>query len=55
MLVLSRKPSERIQIGGDIYVTVAKIEGGKVTLGIDAPRAMPIRRLDAVKREANDD
>ena len=44
MLVLSRKVGERIWIGDDISVTVVRITGGGVRLGIDAPAALPVVR-----------
>ena len=44
MLVLSRKPGERILIGDDIAVTVVRIGPNTVRLGIDAPRTMNIVR-----------
>jgi carbon storage regulator len=44
MLVLSRKPGERILIGDDIAVTVVRIGPNTVRLGIDAPRSMNIVR-----------
>ncbi|MBM4004426.1 MAG: carbon storage regulator [Planctomycetes bacterium] len=37
MLVLSRKESERIRLGNSIVVTVVRVSGDKVRLGIDAP------------------
>lgn len=37
MLVLSRKPGERIHIGNDIVLTVVRIGPNNVRLGIDAP------------------
>jgi len=44
MLVLSRKPGEKVLIGEDISVTVVRIGPNTVRLGIDAPRAMNIVR-----------
>ncbi len=44
MLVLSRKAGERIWIGDDISVTVVRISGGGVRIGIEAPREMPVVR-----------
>ena len=38
MLVLSRKAGERIWIGDDISVTVVRISGGGVRIGIQAPK-----------------
>ena len=46
MLVLSRKTSEVICIGPNIYVTVLAIQGGRVRLGIEAPTEVPIRRSE---------
>lgn len=45
MLVLSRKRGERIQIGPDVTITVVRIEGDKVRIGIAAPRELPIDRV----------
>jgi carbon storage regulator len=44
MLVLSRKDSERIFIGDAIVLTVVKIQGGIVRLGIQAPPEIVIAR-----------
>jgi carbon storage regulator len=44
MLVLSRKVGEKIYIGENIVVTVAEIDRGRVRLGIEAPRDVPIWR-----------
>jgi carbon storage regulator len=44
MLVLSCKVSERIYIGDDIVITVVQIDRGKVRLGIEAPKGVPIHR-----------
>lgn len=44
MLVLSRKTGQKILIGDNIAVTVVRITGGGVRLGIDAPDEMPVVR-----------
>jgi carbon storage regulator len=44
MLVLSRKQSERIRLGKDIVVTVVRVSGDKVRLGIEAPSDMVVLR-----------
>ena len=44
MLVLSRKPQERILIGDDIVVTVVRVGDNEVRLGIDAPKDVNIAR-----------
>lgn len=48
MLVLSRRPNERIMIGDDIEVTVLSVEGGVVRLGISAPDSLRIVRREIV-------
>jgi carbon storage regulator len=37
MLVLSRKVGERIFVGDQVTITVVRITGGGVRLGIEAP------------------
>jgi carbon storage regulator len=37
MLVLSRKESQRIRLGDHIVITIVKISGDKVRVGIEAP------------------
>lgn len=44
MLVLSRKPGERIIIGDEVAITVVRIGPNAVRLGIDAPRDMNVVR-----------
>lgn len=44
MLVLSRKVGERIWIGENIAVTVVRITGGGVRLGIEAPEDLAVVR-----------
>jgi carbon storage regulator len=44
MLVLSRKQSERIRVGRDIVVTVVRVAGDKVRLGIEAPPDVVVLR-----------
>lgn len=51
MLVLSRKPRESIIIDRNIEVTVLGVSGGKVRLGISAPREIPVRRQEIEPHE----
>lgn len=44
MLVLSRKVGERILIGDQVTVTVVRVTGGGVRLGIEAPSEMAVIR-----------
>ena len=44
MLVLSRKEGERLVIGDNITVTINRISGNRVTVGIEAPREVRIVR-----------
>jgi carbon storage regulator len=55
MLVLTRKPGEKILIGDDIVITVLDARGESVRIGIDAPRGFKIQRDEVVRAvsEAN--
>src|SRR3954451_4702176 len=52
MLVLTRKLMEKLYIGDDICVTVVRLEGGQVRLGIDAPREVTVVRAELVPERA---
>ncbi len=51
MLVLNRKIGERIVIGDDIVVTVVKVQGRQVRIGIEAPATVSIRRKELLPQE----
>ncbi len=54
MLVLSRQRDESIMIGDDVKITIVDVRGDKVRLGIEAPRKIPVHRMeiyDAIQRE----
>ena len=44
MLVLSRKESEKIKLGEEIVLTIVRVTGDRVRLGIQAPSDMLILR-----------
>jgi carbon storage regulator len=46
MLVLTRKRDERLFIGDDIQVVVLRIQGNRITLGIQAPDGVRIIRAE---------
>lgn len=46
MLVLSRKEGESVTIDGHITVTVIRLAGGRVRLGIEAPKDISILRSE---------
>lgn len=53
MLVLSRRPNQSIVIDGRITITVVRVRGNTVTLGIDAPREIPIHRNELCTTNIN--
>ncbi len=44
MLVLSRKPGQRILIGPNVEVTVSAIRGNQVKIAIECPRYIRVLR-----------
>ena len=44
MLVLSRKPGEKLCIDGNIVVTVLEVKGNRVRIGIEAPDGVRVLR-----------
>lgn len=50
MLVLTRREGEQIVIAGNIRITVVQLKGGAVRLGIEAPRDIPVSRVQPEKK-----
>jgi carbon storage regulator len=52
MLVLSRRESQRIKLGDSIVVTVVRVAGDRVRLGIEAPRDVVVLREELEPHES---
>ena len=46
MLVLTRKYNETLHIGNDIVITIVRVRGNSVQLGIQASQEVPIMRSE---------
>ena len=46
MLVLSRKERETIKIGDDITITITRVNGERVKVGIEAPKELRVIRCE---------
>lgn len=51
MLVLSRRISEEILIGNNIIVRIERVDGGRVKVGIEAPKDMEVDRGEVRARK----
>ena len=49
MLVLSRKQQQQIKIGDQITVTIVRVKGNTVRVGIEAPRDLRVIRAELPK------
>jgi carbon storage regulator len=54
MLILTRRPGERLCIGEDIVVTILAVKGSQVRIGIAAPRDVAIDREEIHQRKLAD-
>lgn len=51
MLVLSRKLGQRFQVGGDVRITIVKIDRTAVRIGIEAPDQVTVYREEIIPIE----
>jgi carbon storage regulator CsrA len=54
MLIITRRPGEKIMLGDDVVVEVIEVSGSNVRIGIAAPKSVPVYREEiwtAVKEE----
>jgi carbon storage regulator len=52
MLVLTRKVGESIVIDGTITLTITTIGDGRIKIGVQAPRDVPVNRGEVAARIA---
>lgn len=52
MLVLTRKKQEQIQIGDNVTITIVRIKGNTVRVGIEAPDDVRVARGELVAKDA---
>ena len=53
MLVLSRKVGEEIVIGGNIRIRIVEFKGGRVRIGIVAPKDVAVDRQELHEKRMN--
>jgi carbon storage regulator len=50
MLILTRRLTETLVIGDSVTVTVLDIKGGRVRIGVNAPREIPVKREEIFQK-----
>ena len=50
MLILTRRVGETVMIGSDTTVTILGVKGNQVRVGINAPKTVPVHRLEIWER-----
>lgn len=50
MLLLTRRPGEKLIINDNVTVTVLSIKGNQVRIGIEAPRDVKVHREEIYER-----
>jgi carbon storage regulator len=54
MLIITRRPGEKVMVGDDVVIHVLEVVGNSVRIGIEAPRSVPVYREEiwnAVREE----
>lgn len=50
MLILTRRIGETVMIGDDVTVTVLRVKGNQVRLGVNAPKSVSVQREEIFHR-----
>jgi carbon storage regulator len=53
VLILTRKIGETVMIGNDVSITVLRVKGNQVRLGVDAPKDVSVQRQEIFERIAS--
>ncbi len=54
MLILTRRPQEKIMIGDNIVVIVLEVNADQVRIGVSAPKDIPVHREEVATRIARE-
>jgi carbon storage regulator len=57
VLILTRRIGETVMIGDEVTVTVLRVKGNQVRLGVNAPKTVSVQREEIfhrIKREATE-
>ena len=49
MLIITRRPGEKIMLGDDVVIEVIEVSGSSVRVGIAAPKSLPVYREEIWK------
>ena len=55
MLILTRRVGESVLIGEDVTITVLRVKGSQVRLGVSAPRTVSVQREASSGRIKHED
>jgi carbon storage regulator len=50
VLVLTRRIGESLMIGSRVTVTVVAVKGGQIRIGVNAPKSIPVHRVELYER-----
>ena len=50
MLILTRREGESVRIGADVTVTVLRVKGSQVRIGVNAPKDVAVQREEIAER-----
>jgi carbon storage regulator len=55
VLILTRRIGETVMIGDDVTVTVLRVKGNQVRLGMNAPKTVSVQREEIFNRIKHED
>ena len=50
MLILTRRVGESVMIGAEVSITVLRVKGNQVRLGVNAPKTVSVQREEIFQR-----
>ena len=54
MLILTRRTGETLMIGDDVKITILKVSGNQIRIGVEAPKDVSVHREEVYQRVLQD-